>query len=105
MCHASGCMNLGNESPNAAGTGAGASWAVRLASPLTIAALMLATMGLGLLWVSVVNTDLPPLPEFMREAREVYLPAVHGEVFSWNAVGHDHAPVAHVWKLAWLALN
>jgi hypothetical protein len=98
-------MNPANEIPHGAGLGERAWWTSQAAGWSVIVALMLAATGLGLGWIGAANTDLPPMPEFLREAREVYLPAARGESFGWSAVWHEHTPVAHAWKLVWLRLN
>jgi hypothetical protein len=55
--------------------------------------------------IARADTDLPPLAEMARDARDVYLPALSGKLGVWNALLHDHAPGLRVWKLGWLALN
>jgi hypothetical protein len=70
-----------------------------------MAALALVLAADSLRRIARVDTDLPPLAEMARDARDVYLPALSGKLSAWNALLHDHAPALRAWKLGWVALN
>jgi hypothetical protein len=70
-----------------------------------MAALALVLAADSLRRIARVDTDLPPLAEMARDARDVYLPALSGKLGAWNALLHDHAPALRAWKLGWVALN
>jgi hypothetical protein len=72
---------------------------------LAAVALGLMAVGLGLRWIALANTDLPPLPDLIREARELYEPALQGVGSAGRQFLRDPAPATRAWKLAWLAID
>src|SRR5688572_10232570 len=70
----------------------------RLAGWLLFAAVSFGVAAWGFYWTARSNTDLPPLVEFVQDARDVYLPAVQGEGFNPRAF-------RDAWKLTWLRVG
>jgi hypothetical protein len=72
---------------------------------LALLALLLIAAAAGLRRIERTNADIESLPQLLRDARTLYLPALHGGSSWTEALLHDHAPGLRAWKLGWLALN
>lgn len=77
---------------------------VRFRRGLAAVAFMLVVGALGLRWLAETETDLPPMADFLRDARDLYLPAAQGEI-AGTAPEQNHTPGARAWVLTGLKVN
>lgn len=99
-------MNPALEAPeNGAGDRIVSWWRRRGPIVMTIAALGLGVAAAGMRLVAQGDSDLPPLAEFARDARNLYLPWLQGEWHLGSSIWRDHDAGRRAWDLAWLHWN
>jgi hypothetical protein len=77
----------------------------RGAAALCAVAAGLVVLAIGLRAIAPVSGDVPPIAELVRDAREVYGPAVADRTAAGAAWLHEHLPVATFVKLTWVRAN